>query len=249
MKRFITAALLFAGAARADELRLVSPNEIDYREIEIEHEGSAGFDRSPGRDGGRIYSLDVGTGVTRWWHVGAELDYEREAGPDRPTRVDGVQLETLIRLTEPGEGWLDAGLYAEYDRSSLHSRENPDGALVGGVFLKDIGRTTHTLDLFFDKAFSPDEDVSGVRFSYAWQSRWNIWRQFAPAVEVFGQAGRVDQPDRFERGQLIAGPVATGTFLLGPLGRLRYEAGYLFGATEASPSGTVRWKVDMEIPL
>jgi len=239
----IAAALLLACSARADELRLVSPNEIDYRELEIESENSAAT------DGGRDYSLDLGAGVTRWWHLGAELEWEREAGPGNPTQLDGVQLESLIRLTEPGEGWLDAGFYSEYTRSDLHSRETPDDLLVGAAFLKDIGRTTHTLDLFLDRSFSPDEDVAGIRFSYAWQSRWNLWRQFAPAIEAFGQAGRIDRPGGFEEGQLIVGPVATGTVLLGPIGKLRYEAGYLLGATEASPAGTVRWKLEMEIPL
>lgn len=243
------AALMVFGVARADELRLISPNEIDYREIEIEHEGAAGFDRSPDKTGGRDYSLDLGTGVTRWWHVGVELEWDREAGPGAPVQLDGAQFESLVRLTEPGEGWLDAGLYTEYTRSALHGRETPDDLLVGGVFLKDIGRTTHTLNLFFDRAFSPDEDVSGLRFSYAWQSRWNLWRQFAPAIEAFGRAGRVDRPDGFQEGQLIVGPVATGSFLLGPAGKLRYEAGYLFGATNASPSGTIRWKLEMEIPF
>jgi len=245
----IVAVLLAAGVTHADELRLISPNEIDYREIEIEHEGSAGFDRSPDRDGGRDYSLDLGTGVTRWWHLGLELEGEREAGPGNPLQIDGVQIESLLRLTEPGEDWLDAGFYTEYTRSALHGRESPDDLLVGGVFLKDIGRTTHTLNLFLDRGFSPDEDVAGLRFSYAWQSRWNLWRQFAPAIEAFGQAGRLDRPDGFEQGQLIIGPVATGAILLGPVGRLRYEAGYLFGATDASPSGTLRWKIELEIPL
>jgi len=240
---------LGAGTAHADELRLMSPNEIDYREIEIEQEGSAGFDRSPEGDGGRDYSLDLGTGVTRWWHLGVELEGEREAGPGTALQVDGLQLDSLVRLTEPGEGWIDAGLYTEYTRSAQHRRETPDDLLVGGVFLKDIGRTTHTLNLFLDRGFSPDEDVAGLRFSYAWQSRWNLWRPFAPAIEVFGQAGRIDRPDGFEQGQLIIGPVATGAILLGPVGRLRYEAGYLFGATDASPSGTLRWKIELEIPL
>lgn len=243
------ALLMIVGAARADELRLISPNEIDYREIEIEHEGAAGFDRSADKTGGRDYSLDLGTGVTRWWHVGVELEWDREAGPGNPTQIDGAQFESLVRLTEPGEGWLDAGVYTEYTRSALHGRETPDDLLVGGVFLKDIGRTTHTLNLFLDRAFSPDEDVSGVRLSYAWQSRWNIWRSFAPAIELFGRAGRVDRLDGLQDTQLMVGPVATGTVLLGSAGKLRYEAGYLFGATDATPSGTLRWKLEMEVPF
>lgn len=248
MNRFFTGILLLlAAGARADELRLISPNDLGYREIEIEHEGSAGFDRSPNKDGGRFYNLDVGTGPTPWWHVGVELDMEKEAGSDGGVQLQGVTLENQIRLTQPGEAWVDAALYSELTRSA--ARGVPDDMLVGAAFLKDAGRTTHTLNLFFDKAFSTDDDYNGVRFSYAWQSRWNLYRYFAPAIEAFGESGRVDRPDSFREGQLIAGPVATGIILLGPAGKLRYEAGYLFGVTDNSPGGTIRWKVEMEIPL
>jgi hypothetical protein len=30
---------------------------------------------------------------------------------------------------------------------------------------------------------------------------------------------------------------------------LKYEIGWLFGATEASPNGTLRWRLEMEIPF
>lgn len=247
MRHFWIGLLLLGGAARADELRLISPNDLGYREIEIEHEGAAGLDGSQRRDGGRFYTVDIGTGPTPWWHVGIEMDVEREPGRREETEIQGVTLENQIRLTRPGENWADVALYSELTLPA--AREAPDDALVGAAFLKDIGRTSHTLNLFFDKAFSTDDDHSGVRFSYAWQSRWNLFRQFAPAIEAFGDAGRIDRPDPFQSGQLIAGPMATGIFLLGPLGKLRYEAGYLFGITDASPSGTLRWKLELEIPF
>lgn len=243
MKKALSiAALLLAGAARADELRLISPNEIDYREIEIEHEGSAA------RGGGRDYSLDIGTGPTQWWHVGAELEFEREPrDSDNGTALQGYTLENQIRLTRPGENWADAAIYSEFTHSA--ERGVPDDGLLGALFLKDIGHTTTMVNLFFDRAFSDDDDYSGVRFSYSAQTRWNLYRQFAPSIEAFGSSGRVDRPDSFPDGQFIIGPVATGAFLLGPIGKLRYEAGYLFGASAASPSGTIRWKMELEIPL
>src|SRR5579859_2487444 len=216
MRRVLLTALFLAGAARADELRLISPNEIDYREIEIEQEGSAA------RGGGRDYQLDLGTGFTPWWHVGIELEFEREPDElDDGTRLQGFTLENQIRLTRPGENWADAAIYSEFTRSN--QRGVPDDALLGALFLKDIGRTTTTLNLFFDKAFSDDDDYNGLRFSYSAQTRWNLYRQFAPALEAFGSSGRVDRPDNFPNGQFIVGPVATGTFLLGPIGPSRKD--------------------------
>ena len=36
---------------------------------------------------------------------------------------------------------------------------------------------------------------------------------------------------------------------LGNAGKLKYEIGWLFGATQASPQGTLRWRLELEIPF
>lgn len=32
-------------------------------------------------------------------------------------------------------------------------------------------------------------------------------------------------------------------------GQLKYEIGWLLGATQANPTGTLRWRVELEIPF
>jgi hypothetical protein len=36
---------------------------------------------------------------------------------------------------------------------------------------------------------------------------------------------------------------------LGRLGKLKYELGWLFGATGASPQGALRWRTELEVPF
>ena len=57
------------------------------------------------------------------------------------------------------------------------------------MIAKDIGRTTHTLNLFVTRQLGPDQTSHGLDFSYAWQSRWNIWAPLSPAIEIYGDAG------------------------------------------------------------
>jgi hypothetical protein len=38
-----------------------------------------------------------------------------------------------------------------------------------------------------------------------------------------------------------------GTYSLAPYGKIKYELGYLFGITPATPRGAVRWKFEYEI--
>jgi len=241
------AALLAPALARAD-FHTRSPNEIDWHEFEIEHNGSTTFDRHDDKADQRSYTAEFGVGVTDWWHPELELGIERDGGPDQPTRITEGVFENTIRLTESGEGWVDVGFYAEYAFGLRHG--SADSVEFGPLFQKDIGRTTHTLNLLLTKGVGSVQDDHGFDFSYAWQSRWNIWRLLSPAIEVYGDAGAIDHVDPFKQQQLIVGPVAVGTLFLGnSLGKFKYEAGYLFGATNASPSGTLRWKAEIEVPF
>jgi hypothetical protein len=157
-------------------------------------------------------------------------------------------FENIFRFTESGEGWVDVGFYAEYAFGLR--RGSADALEFGPLFQKDVGRTTHTLNLFLTKEIGSAQEDHGFDFSYAWQSRWNVWRPLSPAIEIYGDAGVVGRMDPFKQQQLIAGPVAVGLYYLGNgLGKLKYEAGYLFGLTNASPAGTLRWKAEIEVPF
>ena len=125
---------------------------------------------------------------------------------------------------------------------------------IGPAISKDIGHTTNTINLFFTRELGPDQSTHGLDFSYAWQTKWNIWEQLSPAVEIYGDAGVVGRSPALSQQQLLVGPVAIGAFKLhdlglGSAGKLKYELGYLFGATPASPNGAIRWRLEVEIPF
>jgi len=244
VRAVIALAALVPCAARAD-FHIRSPDEIDEDEWEFEHNGSASFDRNPLNNGETSYTLEIGRGVTSWWHPELELDIGRNAGPDQPTQIQGVTWENTFQLTEPGEYWLDLGLYWEYSQST--QQETPNGTLFGVLMQKDWGPTTHTLNLFLDKGIGPNQDdMHGFDFSYAWQSRWNVNRYASPAVEIYGDAGQINRLPRFADQQLLIGPVLLGSVPTGTNGQLKYELGWLFGATAATPQGTLRWRLEWE---
>jgi hypothetical protein len=243
----LAALACFIPTAASADFHIRSPDEIDQGELELEHNGAWSLDRDPAKAEAQSYTAEFGYGMNSWWHPELEFDFERQAGPGQFTDFSGLTWENTFSLTEPGEQWADLGFYAEYGYSSVG--HTSDAVLFGPLVQKDIGRTTHTLNLFLSKGIGPDQDVHGFDFSYAWQSRWNVWRQASPAIEIYGDAGQIDRIGKFQDQQLLAGPVVLGTFLVGPLGKFKYEAGYLFGATRATADGTVRWKLEFEIPL
>jgi len=246
--------LLVPVSGRAD-YHVVSPYEIDLGELEIEHNGDAAFDRRPSLSGAQSYTVELGTGLTSWWHSEIELGFDRDPGFNQPTLLTQAVWENMVQLTEPGEEFADLGFYIEYGQSLTRGvHAGPNQVTFGPVIAKDIGRTTHTLNLFFSRELGPDQDTHGLDVSYAWQSRWNIWAPLSPAIEIYGDAGTLGSMPGLSQQQLLVGPVAVGSLRLNELGighagKLKYEIGWLFGATSATASGTLRWRMELEIPF
>ena len=110
------------------------------------------------------------------------------------------------------------------------------------------------MNLFLTRELGPNQDTHGLDFSYAWQSRWNLWAPLSPAIEVYGDSGIIGRSPRFSQQQLLVGPVGVGALKLndlglGKAGKIKYEIGWLFGATQSSPDGTLRWRLELEIPF
>lgn len=241
---FIGGLLLMVPMMARADYHIRSPNDIDQGEIEIEHNGAAVIDTDRSRDGARAYTAEIGYGVNSWWHPELELGMSREPGPGEHTKVDSVVWENVVRFTEPGEYWADLGFYAEYGVATLD--KSADGVLWGPLIQKDVGRTTHTLNILFENQIGPNKDAQGTDLQYAWQSRWNLCQYASPAVEIYGDAGQIDRIPGFEQQQLLAGPVVLGSVALGLIGRLKYEVGTLAGLTHMSPDGAVRWRLEIE---
>ncbi len=240
--------------ARAD-YHVVSPYEIDLGELEIEHNGSLSVDHQHDLGGQQSYTLELGTGLTTWWHSEIELGFDNDLGMGQPVILTQVVSENMFQLTEPGEDFLDSGFYIEYGQSTTRGAYATSNEVTfGPVFGKDIGRTTETLNLFFTRQLGPDQTTQGLDFSYAFQGRWNLWAPLSPAIEVYGDTGVLGSAPGFSRQQLLTGPVAVGQINLNQLGlgragQIKYEAGWLFGATPATARGTLRWRLELEIPF
>jgi len=241
-------------AAHAD-FHVESPYEIDLGELEIEHNGSDSVDPRAGVGGQQSYTMEFGTGLTSWWHSEIEFGFDNDPSNGQPTLLTQVVTENTFELTEPGEYFADFGFYIEYGQSTTHGSAAASNELTfGPLIAKDIGPTTHTVNLFLTREVGPDQTTHGLDFTFAWQSRWNLWAPLSPAIEIYGDTGVLGDAPRLSQQQLIVGPVAVGSLNLhdlglGNAGKLKYELGWLFGATAASPAGTLRWRVELEIPF
>ena len=255
MKKLILVAGLLATSPAWADYRVISPNEIDQGEIEIENNGSSTYDHLPDQANAQSNTAEFGTGLAPWWHSEVEFGWDRAAGGGQANVLSQLVSENSFRFTNPGQYWADVGLYAEYGQSLGSGKYAAANEITAGpVIAKDIGRTTTTINLFLTRQFGPDQTSSGLDFSYAGQTRWNLWAPLSPGMEIYGDTGSITQGNSFQTQQMLAGPVLLGALELsqiglGQAGKLTYELGYLHAITNASPTSALRWRVDIEFPF
>jgi high-affinity iron transporter len=245
-RRAISVALLSllalglgAVAARAD-FQVRSPI-IDYLEVELEHNGAYSHDRDPAKNHAQSYTNSVGYGLTPWWAT--EIEGEWAADPGSNLRYGATTWENRFQFTEQGKYWIDLGGFAEYSHSP--SRLGPDSVTFGPLAQIEQGDLLHTVNLLAAKDIG--HGSSGVwSLLYAAQSRWRLNHYFEPGIEAYGTIGDVSVPGEIHNQDHRAGPVAVGYAYLFGSTKLKYEVGYLFGLTTPTPTGTVRWKLELE---
>jgi hypothetical protein len=70
-----------------------------------------------------------------------------------------------------------------------------------------------------------------------------------PGFEYYSQIDQILNPGKPADQLHRIGPVLVGLQNFAPYGKLKYEVGYQFGLTDATPRGTLRWRLEYEIPF
>ena len=234
-------------------LATVSPAAADFKvrmpdaetgEFAIEPLGDYGHDPNPAHSGELSSVQEFEYGVNSFWRTELELEQGRDAGPGQSFKFDQVTSENYFVFTERGQYWLDAGLFAEFGKSTL--RGNPNEFTLGPLFRKEIFGTINTVNLFLQKEVGPNS-ASRPFFVYAWETRIALGTPIEPGFQAYGNPSGFEGfnshwPQDNRIGPQLFGSVSN----LGP-GTLKWNAGVLFGVTSASPRETFRWQLEYEI--
>lgn len=240
-------ACCFGGSdpVRAD-FKVRSPN-VDEREIEIEHNFATTIDRRPEQNGRRSMTTEIGIALLPFWQIELEGEIGRE--PGEAWQFNATTIENTFMLTEPGKYWMDAGLFFEFSRAA--HKDDASSIKVGALFQKDVNRFVNTFNIYLEKEVGPNAGTADT-LSYAWQTRYRLSPLFQPGIEVYGEIEDLAHAGRLNEQQLRIGPVIAGQVGLVEVigvGKLKYEAGYLFGATTPTEQGTIRTRLELEIPF
>jgi hypothetical protein len=177
------------------------------------------------------------------------IEGEMASGGGQHLIWNATTLENTFQITEPGEYAFNLGFFAEYSQVTVKRAAN--SIKLGPIIQKELPNTLgldtrHTLNVLF----SHDVGAFAARataLDLAWQSVIRVTPLVAPGFEYYGTIDDLAHAGRYNQQQHFVGPVLTGAQSLAPYGKLKYEVGYLFGLTTATPSGAVRWRLEYEI--
>lgn len=239
-------ALAPVGTARAGEFTVYAPY-VEKGEAEVEYQGFRTFDGDPSKDNAQGHEVGLGYGVTDYWSTEFSGNWTKDAGGT--THFDATEWENIFQLTEQGRYFADFGLYAEYEH--VRNRSNDaDEIAFGPLIAKDIGQTSNTINVIFERQLGAHAE-GGVGLTYRLQSRWRLDPLFEPAIEAYGEFGRVNDFEAGRDQEHRIGPAFQGAVAApaGLPGKLRYDVGYLFGVTQATSDGTLKATLEYELAI
>ena len=225
-------------SSEAAPFKVYSPRVVKG-ENEIEYRGFHDFDKDESRDGGEKHAFAVGRGFTDYWFSELYSVYAKEPGAS--FKHDAFEWENLFQLTEQGEYWADFGLLTEYELTD----HGPDEIALAPIIEKTVDRWVGTLNLFFERQVG-SEAGSGTTFAYAARVKYLLNPRFEPAIEAFGEPGRINQSGRFNGQEHWVGPAFYGRYGLGQGKAILYSASYLFGETSASSDSRAILRLEYE---
>ena len=237
--------LFFSSEAQAFK-KVYSPI-VQKGELEFESQSAVDFDKRHGFDDAQEQKFAVAYGLTDWWatevyaELGKEAREDQEEGTDntRPFKYTATSWENRFQLTEQGRYWLDLGFYLEY--AWARQRKNPDELEVKILLEKEEGDFIHRFNLILTKEIGGTETADWEP-GFAWQTLYRLRAEFQPGFEIHSNFGPVREQGSFQQQEHFIGPVAEGRIFKS----FKYNVGYLFGITDNTPGGQLKFIVEWE---
>lgn len=240
----LSLGLALASAASARE---VDPSiymffpQVDQGERELDWHAGVGSDGRTipfERDAG----LGFGIAPTGSWFTELAVQYRQPDGAS--TAFDSIEWENIFQLAEQGEWPVDVGWVFEFEQPHIASQGST--LTFGPLLQKEFGRIQANLNILGAYQILLPQ-YSAMHWSYQAQVKYRARPEFEWGLQAFGSPSstnhvHVDYEDQTHR----LGPMVTGRLTVGSGQSLQYNAAFLFGITDKSPSRTLRLQLEYE---
>jgi hypothetical protein len=246
MRHLRRAALAFAlcgglagGLAHAGPNDYVRTPAVEYGEKEIDFK--SGVQRNRDDSSESANAIGFGWGATEWWFTEAYAKYKREPGAS--SAFDAWEWESRFQLTETGRYPVDAGFLLEIERPD--DRSEGYELTYGPMLQKEWGRTQCNFNLFIQK-HARATAAFDTELHYQAQVKYRDSEKLEWGAQAFGNLGRWDDWSPGSSQEHEIGPALFGRIRAGTGQAVRWNAALLLGATDSSPSTTLRFQAEYE---
>lgn len=243
MKLFHAVGIILAAVSAttaAAPFKVYSP-VVESGVTEVEYQGFRDFDRRENISRSQTHKLAIGHGYDNWW-TEVYVEYEKEG--TEALKVESFEWENQVQFAPQGKYWADTGILIEYEHPARSG--DPGKLTIAPLIEKELGlNVVATLNLRFEHDFGSNA-LPGNTLSYAARLKYTLTPMFDPAIEFFGEPGRINHfPARSEQAHWI-GPAFYGKKNLGNGHALVYSAALLFGTTPAASDKRAAIRLEYE---
>jgi len=214
---------------------------VNRGEVEVEGRGHLDLDHRAARDKSSEDELKLGYGVTDFWSLAVEGEWEKE--PGEAVNFKETAFQNVVQMVPQGKYPVDMGLFFEY--AIADDKKSADDIAFGPIFQTRLRRVLITMNPFFEREVGRHAG-GGTIFKYGVQARYRFGPVFEPGIEAFGEPGEIGHFEGVSAQTHQIGPVGFGQFGFGRAGVVKYELGMLLGLTRASPDATLKAALEYE---
>lgn len=235
----IVATSLMLNSTPAFALNVYSPY-VEEGIAEIELKNRYDLDDRASEDNFRQHILELAYGVSSWWSVEIEGEWEKDPGDGY--HYEATEVYNNFQLTDVGEYWLDAGLQVKY--VFKHPAGSADRLKIYALLAKQYTQFTHVANIGIEQETTNNYNRN-PKADAKWMTRYLYTPILNPGFEYYGEYGEISDPSDYDAQKHRLGPV-----IYGALGRgFKYELGWLFGLSKATEDHAVKFNIEYEFPV
>lgn len=239
MKSFTTFTFLsLLSISPAYALDKIYSPQIVKGELEMEYSGSTSFDNEHSKDGVQSHEVEFEYGVTDRILVEMAGEFEKEPGEN--LGFSSTEVGGRYKFSDQGEYWVDSGILVAYKFSGEH--DAPDAVEAKLLLEKQTGPFLHRANIGLEQEVGHGHS-GGPEQVVLWNSRYKYDEHFQPGIEIQSNFGKTNEGFHFKEQEHYIGPAAYGKILP----NVKYEAAYLFGASDAAAQGAARILLEYEV--
>ncbi len=186
-------------------------------------------------------SMGLGYGVNAWWFSELYVQYKRP--PGQTNSFDAWEWENRFQLTETGKYPLDLGFILELERPK--DRTEGYELTYGPLLQSEWGNAQGNLNLLIVHHVRASEDFN-TELHYQGQLKYRQSPQFEWGIQAFGSMGQWNHWAARTEQEHKWGPAVFGKIRIGTHEAIKWNAAFLHGTSNATPTSTLRFQAEYE---